>query len=171
MNTFRPIPDHSILEEYFTYEEKAGKIFWKVKRRPNIKAGDFAGFYRPDGYYCVKFNGKRYYAHRLIWMLYHKEDPGVDFEIDHINGDPSDNRILNLRVTLKSGNQRNTKLRKDNACGMKGVSFDKSKGLYFVQVSVRGKRFKSKGCATAELANSIAKGWRENLHGEFTNHG
>jgi len=46
-----------------------------------------------------------------------------DGMIDHSNGNPSDNRFINLRVTDSSGNNRNSRKRKTNKSGYKGVSF------------------------------------------------
>lgn len=56
-----------------------------------------------NGYTTIGYKGKYYSAARLAWYLYYKEWPN---QIDHINGNRSDNRICNLRnVTSKQNNQ------------------------------------------------------------------
>ena len=61
-----------------------------------------------------------YRAHRLIWLMYHGQWPPQ--EIDHINGDRADNRIVNLRLATASQNRANSKVYKTNRCGFKGVA-------------------------------------------------
>ena len=58
--------------------------------------------------------------HRLIYVWMTGEDLGDDV-IDHINGDPFDNRWKNLRRCTKAQNQMNRKVNENNTSGMKGV--------------------------------------------------
>lgn len=67
--------------------------------------------------------GKRYPAHRIAWLIVYGEHPRG--EIDHINGDPSDNRICNLRDVLHSENLKNQRFRSTNTSGVMGVSWNK----------------------------------------------
>jgi hypothetical protein len=59
------------------------------------KAGDVAGVINEDGFIEIMIDGEEYLAHRLVWMYVHGKFP--DGEINHINGDKTDNRIENLR--------------------------------------------------------------------------
>lgn len=59
-------------------------------------------------------------AHRLAWLMVHGRWP--ENEIDHINGDRSDNSISNLRHATRLQNARNIKLRCDNQSGAFGIS-------------------------------------------------
>tara|TARA_R110000824_G_scaffold122685_2_gene280020 strand:+ start:3268 stop:3747 length:480 start_codon:yes stop_codon:yes gene_type:complete len=56
------------------------------------------------GYYYIKVNGVKYYAHRIAFKLVYGHEP---FLIDHINRDKSDNRICNLRSVSRSDNGHN----------------------------------------------------------------
>ena len=68
----------------------------------------------------VKIGDNRYLAHRVIWTLIHGYiDPELD--IDHIDGNPWNNSIMNLRLVSKSDNQRNRRKMKNNSTGMNGV--------------------------------------------------
>jgi hypothetical protein len=60
--------------------------------------------------------------------------------VDHINGDPSDNRRCNLRITTQSGNMCNSRLRSDSTTGYKGVSMDKRDGMYRAYIYYKGKQ-------------------------------
>ena len=74
---------------------------------------------------------KRIYMHRLIMGM---AEGGL---VDHINRDSLDNRRENLRVADKSVNAVNSKLRKDNSSGHKGV-YIRSNGKYTVQIKRDG---------------------------------
>lgn len=68
--------------------------------------GAMAGCRRKkDGYILVGVDNRLYLAHRLIWMMVYGEWPNV---IDHKNGDPSDNRLVNLRNVNQSENILNS---------------------------------------------------------------
>ena len=61
------------------------------------------------GYCLVWFNGRKVSYHVIIWILSTGEDIPKSMEIDHINGDRIDNRIENLRLVTRRGNQQNQK--------------------------------------------------------------
>lgn len=67
------------------------------------KLGTIAGYIKPDGYWRVYIRNKAYYLHRLIWLYHYGKFPSK--ELDHINGDKSDNRIENLREVSHKDNQ------------------------------------------------------------------
>jgi hypothetical protein len=107
------------MREYFNYDAKTGLLYWAVSTGPRAKIGAQAGHKRKDGYIIIKLNNKYYLAHRLAWFLTYNKWP--ENEIDHINGDRSDNRVGNLRDVPKSLNQRNSIRRRDNVSGKVGV--------------------------------------------------
>lgn len=69
------------------------------------------------GYATAFIDGKRVDLHRLLMGL----QPGDKRQVDHINGNRSDNRRCNLRVCTAQENRRNARKRKDNTSGYKGV--------------------------------------------------
>ena len=59
------------------------------------------------GYSQVGWNGKWYSYHRLVYVLSTGHDISENMQIDHIDGDPTNNRIENLRVVTIRENQQN----------------------------------------------------------------
>ena len=64
--------------------------------------------------------GRIYLAHRVAWAMHYGAWPKG--QIDHINGNPSDNRISNLRDVSMQVNSQNMPLRVDNSTGVPGVT-------------------------------------------------
>ncbi|WP_162475414.1 HNH endonuclease signature motif containing protein [Candidatus Erwinia dacicola] len=71
-------------------------------------------------------SGKREYVHRVVWEIHHGEIP-EGMVIDHINGNPSDNRIENLRCVSQQINLLNKRKQKNNTSGITGVGFHKQR--------------------------------------------
>jgi hypothetical protein len=66
-------------------------------------------------------------------------NPPLGFYVDHINGDPADNRKDNLRLASEINNQRNMCLPKHNTSGFKGVGFRKDRGKFRAYISIHNK--------------------------------
>ena len=90
------------LQTIFDYDD--GKLFWKISPTKNVKIGDRAGNSKADGYRYITLNKKTYKEHRLIYKLLTGLEPDI---IDHINNEPSDNKIDNLRSVNTSINGKN----------------------------------------------------------------
>lgn len=65
----------------------------------------------------------KYYLHRLVWQFHHGDVPE---RIDHRDGDTRNNQIENLRPCTAAENQYNSKRKKNNRSGAKGVVFHKA---------------------------------------------
>lgn len=87
------------------------------------KAGYFSG-----KYLHLKVGNKRFLQHRLAWFFVYGTIP--DCAIDHIDGNPSNNRIANLRLATDGVNQQNSK---------KFVGVTRDRNLYKAQISLKGK--------------------------------
>lgn len=116
--------DILLAKEHLSYAPETGDFTWKVSRLGSrIKAGDVAGTNDSLGYRLVGIGGKQILGHRLAWAMTHGVAPSG--EIDHINGDPGDNRLCNLREVTHQQNIINRKLNSNNTSGVKGVSWHK----------------------------------------------
>lgn len=143
-----------IARELLTYNPDTGKLFWKERpetyfnnpiytKRWNTKYANKETFtalvYRKSGH-PSRLDGrlfhKTYSAHRIAWLIYYGEWPKN--QIDHINQDPTDNRIENLRDITNSENNKNRTLQKNNKVNFNGVFFDKQASRYRAQIKVDG---------------------------------
>lgn len=166
-------PSQELLKEYYGYCPETG-IFTRVKSSGNnAKVGEIAGYY-DNGYLKISLLGKQFKGHRLAFLYMTGTMPLV---VDHIDGNPSNNRWANLRAVSAVENQYNSKIRKDNITGIKGVSL--KKGNYYAQIWVLGSRktklFTIHKYSSPEEALKAAENWlismREEHHKEFARHG
>ena len=92
------------------------------------------GWKQGNGYWKVGYLRKRYYVHRICYYIYTGTDP-LGFEIDHIDGNVSNNAPSNLRPVTVSANQANQRLRKENSSGYKGVSWHAARQKWRAQIT------------------------------------
>lgn len=151
------------LHELFEYRE--GHLFWKVDRRGNKLIGKQASrLKKSNGYQEVTINKKKYYAHRLIFMMFHGYWP---VQIDHIDNNRSNNLLSNLREANNAQNNRNTKLRCTNKSGYKGVYLHKQNKNFVARITVNYKEIHLGCFKTIEEAHEAYKKAASELHGDF----
>ena len=100
--------------------------------------------------------------HRLVLNFY-----GKNLCVDHINGDPLDNRKVNLRICTQAENRRNSKINKRNISGYKGVSFIKMSGKYQSRICFNYKQYELGTFERAEDAAFAYNKKAKELFGEF----
>lgn len=86
----------------------------------------------------------RIYFHRLIMP--------TNKQIDHINGDTSDNRKNNLREVSIQENMMNLQKKSNNTSGIRGVSFNKNKNKWVIDFTFNKQRFYFKPLESKEEA-------------------
>jgi len=155
--------------QLFSYNPNTGDLTWRVNRGARARAGNAAGWENGEGYLRTSVNRKRYLTHRLAWLVHYGSWP-QDF-IDHINGDRSDNRLVNLREASRAENGRNRGANRNNTSGYKGVSWHKSSRRWVANVyGEAGNRHL--GCFnTPEEAHAAYCAAAAELYGEFANFG
>jgi hypothetical protein len=167
-NTDPMIPALSDIRNYLQYDPDTGVVRWirPLRNGRNKKANrtDEAGH---QGAQCIQigFRGVSFKAHRLAWALHYGEWPtGV---VDHINRDPYDNRISNLRMCSQQHNTFNSGPSKNSTSGFKGVWFRRDTGRWAAEITHNRKK-KSLGCyPTAELAAAAYDKAAKEIFGEF----
>lgn len=123
----------------FSYDPATGAFKWAINNG-RARAGDTAGTPMRDGHLQVGLHGANYLVHRLIWLHMYGRWP---FEhIDHIDGDPRNNRIDNLREATHQENQQNVRrARRDNrSTGMLGAHFLKRTGRFCSSIGINGRQ-------------------------------
>jgi len=122
----KPLPSQEELHELFDYNPKTGELTWKIKPSRRVETGDQVGCIAQTGYIFTSIKKTSYKVHRLVWMWQYGKDPG-SLDIDHINGNRSDNRIDNLRLVTHEENCRNRKQSRRNSSGVMGVHKEQKK--------------------------------------------
>lgn len=154
------------IRQLLDYSPETGEFVWKVGRRGPAKAGDVAGKINRQGYRQIKVRGVSYMAHRLAWLFVHGHLPTK--ELDHINRDPLDNRICNLREADRIDNCRNVGGWSNKASRLPlGVTFDRTRGKYMARASLDGVSKNLGRFDTAEDAALAAKKARREFYGVF----
>jgi len=137
---------------------------WKVSPTKSVPAGTIAGSEHDKGYLRVRVGTKIYYAHRLIWKWMTGEWPTGQV-IDHINGNPADNRWTNLRLATPSQNQHNRGANRKSQTGQKGV--DKFRNKFRARVMVDGKYHLAGYFDTVEMAAEALDVMRHRLIADY----
>ena len=162
------------LHALFEYnEDSPSGLIWRTGRWKSRPAGRKAQ--RKNGNphnYQIQTRKQTLCVHRVIWELFNGPIP-FGMVIDHMDGNPWNNKITNLRMVTPKTNTQNARKRKDNTTGVTGVCFVIMAGLRYVQAKVADdcKRFRIDQFGE-ELAFQMAVKWREsrlnllNLQGE-----
>jgi len=142
---------HERLQDLLTCNPTSGVLRWRVKTNRRILVGSIAGSINDFGYRVIRIDGQLYRAHRLVWFYVHGEWPKN--YIDHINGNPDDNRLDNLRdVTTAENIQNQVVAHKRNRVNHLGVT--QRKNGFQARICTHGVS-KSLGLfATAEAAEA-----------------
>lgn len=134
---YKALPPKDNLHQLFRYDPETGILYWRERHEDMFKdgaqpkshnaaiwnaknAGKPAGSKVAAGYIDVSvLSAGRLLAHRVIWKMMTGDEPN---DIDHINGNRSDNRFANLRSVTHETNGRNLSRRVNNTSGAVGVS-------------------------------------------------
>jgi hypothetical protein len=126
------------LKELLHYDPETGIFTWLVRPCNSMQVGNLAGTYDKNGYLRILYKGKLYMGHWFAWLYVYGKWP--DNEIDHINGNPSDNTILNLRDVTRKQNMENKKVYKNSKTGYPGVTWHSRDKKWSVRIGHYGKR-------------------------------
>lgn len=119
------------------YDPLTGVFTHKGVGRGARPLGRVAGSRSTKGYVDIEIFGVTFRAHRLAWLAVHGEFPAC--EIDHINGDKTDNRIANLRAVTTAENCQNQHgARRNSTSGVRGVY--RNQGKWQAAITVQRRR-------------------------------
>lgn len=155
-----------LLKEYFEYHD--GHLWWIKPTSRRVKIGQQFGTIVHGYRRCQLFN-KVYSEHRLIWLYHYGEWPKD--QLDHINGNPGDNRIENLREVTNQQNQFNKRSLVGSTSVYKGVCWHKRDKKWVAQAKIGDKCNFLGYYATEEEAAEAYRKATEHLHLEYANYG
>ena len=154
----------ALMRERINYNPETGLMTYTNRAKGGRATGEKVGTPEKHGYIKVNFQGKKYLAHRLIWMMFYGRP--ANGMLDHINGIRTDNRIANLRECTPIQNSANSKAI-NNRTGYRGVVALPS-GKFAVQLRRDG-RSTYRGCFdTKEQAGKHYQQIHAEQHGEFS---
>lgn len=97
MSNYPPVAE---IKDNLEYNPDTGVVSWKLGAFKGKPAGSLS-----EGYVRIRFKRKQYRAHRIAWVLFYGEWPTQ--ELDHIDGNRSNNAICNLREVTPTQNAQN----------------------------------------------------------------
>lgn len=150
---------------------------WLINRGGGAKAGQEAGRLssrngNKSGVWQVKINQKLHYVHRIVYLLNYQQIT-TNLQVDHIDGNPLNNCIENLRLVSNTVNNRNHRKQRNNTSGVTGVSYDTTNNLYVAHYidpngKINRKRFSCKKLGNT-IAFELACRWRDEKFKELNN--
>lgn len=170
--------DPTLLRKLLRYDPETGKLYWLRRsaggpisavyaKRFNSRFADTEAFTSraQNGYFQGHVLSTKQAAHRVIWAIVYGEWP---VEVDHINGNRTDNRLCNLRAVDRKENCKNAALRFNRAGRTVGVRF--TKGAWQAQITCSGQR-RYLGRFPNEADAIAARKQAEREYGFHPNHG
>lgn len=126
----------SRIKEFLEYRSD-GCFYWTNACHRHVLHGQKAGYTsKLRGYKYIRFMGRNILVHRLAWFFVYDEYP--DMFIDHINNDPFDNRIENLRKVTARQSSQNLKIHKKGK--LVGAQYSKREKHWYAKISINRKQ-------------------------------
>jgi hypothetical protein len=168
-----------IARRLFSYDAETGKLYWNERPRSDFNsarhwngfntksAGKEVGTPSKWGHLRFRIRKDSFQVHRVIWLMAYGEWPE---QVDHIDGDPGNNRLENLREVNHLLNCRNAARRKDNSSGITGISRSSKSDRWVATIGDRGSQIHLGDYRTLEEAIAAREAAAKVL-GYHVNHG
>ena len=155
------------MREAFAYDPQTGILTWAKAPAKRVKAGAAAGTITRDGYVNVTFHRRPYRAHRIAWMLSTGNWPTG--EIDHIDGNRTNNRLANLRDVSRKTNAQNRRFaRKNSKSGLIGATWSEERKNWSASIMLNGKLKRVGTFNSAQEAHEAYVDAKRKLHSGCT---
>lgn len=171
-------PSVEFVRQALRYED--GRLYWLERPRDHFRsgpvqgtcntkwAGKEAGKMRrgqipPRWVVCLNY--QEYLRYRIVWVLCNGEWPAG--QIDHVDRNPLNDRIENLRLATPSQNQANQLISRRNTSGYKGAYWRPERGHWTARIIVQGKKSYLGSYATPEEAHAAYMAAAREHFGEF----
>jgi hypothetical protein len=151
------------VRDLFDYDPDTGILtrrhFLNAKRKP-------VGCKSEHGYLRLILDNRSWAVHRVIWLWTYGYFP--EGQIDHIDGNPANNRIVNLRDVSQSENQKNRRVPKNSPLGVMGVR--RHGRMFGARILIEGKSKHLGSFDNLEEAIAVRKAFEQD-YGYHENHG
>lgn len=162
----KPVPLQQDIKSVLDYNPDTGIFIWKIRRQKAFnKSGKIAGA-KGKKSICIILQDKSYPAHRLAWVYFYGNVLTEKEQVDHINGNPFDNRISNLRLATHAQNCSNARKWKGKLLP-KGVSKQTKGDKYRARLQVGKDTIHIGTFDTPEEAHAAYCEAAKKHHGEF----
>jgi hypothetical protein len=174
------LPDLSFVRECLDYDPDTGIFLWRERPRGHFRtqracatwnaryAGKLAGWRlvvdRGEVYWALTLNNRACLAHRIAWLLTYGDDPRPH-EIDHIDGNPLNNRIGNLRLATRQQQAFNRRARTHSITGSRGVT--ECRNGYEARITISGKVHRLGVFPTISEASQAYRQAAKHSHGDY----
>lgn len=150
------------LRALLNYEPETGAFHW-INGRPGVARGSEAGCVCKNGYIYISVDGVKHLAHRLAWLYMTGQWPKG--EIDHRNGERTDNRFSNIRdVSIRVNAENRWNPQGQTRSGRRGVSWHDHSRKWRVRINVRGVEHRIGMFDTVEEASAAYVQAKRQMH-------
>ena len=163
--TRNPPITYARIHEAVSYDPTTGIFTWAKTSSKKRLDGITAGWVDDDGYIMISIDKITRGAHQWAWFWMTGEWPKQT--VDHKDRDPGNNRWDNLREADYSQQSGNTRMRSDNTSGIKGVSWDKSRGKWAANIHIKGRKVYLGRFDDLDAARAAYSAAAVNYFGEF----
>jgi len=154
------------LREVMHYDPVTGDFTRRISLGANAPAGEIAGSLKPSGYVTIDIDGKRYRAHRLAWLYVTGEHPRS--MVDHRDNIRNHNWWSNLRLADHQQNGANSRPKRFNTSGYKGVYWCKQTEKWRAKINVDRRQIHLGSFSTREEAAAAYAHGAARYFGEFS---
>ena len=152
------------------YSPKTGNFFWKnpnksSNRKPGSPAGYWSDAYDGGPRLLITIDGEEHYGHRIAFAHFFGWWP--EQLIDHKDGDPANNRIVNLREASHTENTRNARVWATANSGFKGVCRRGNYSRWRARIRVNGRLLNLGHFSSPEEAHEAYAAAALKYFGEF----
>ena len=152
--------DPARLRELISYDPNTGVFTRRMKGRQKP-----IGWPNQEGYLRAELDCQRFLLHRLAFLYMTGSVP--DGEVDHINGNPADNRWSNLRIADRAQNSKNRRKLASSQTKFKGVSKQPDCNRWRAEIFADGRKIYLGLFQTPEEAHAAYVDASQKYHGEF----
>jgi hypothetical protein len=142
------MPSQEYLLRCFEYDFVTGSLHWRNRPLHHFKDSRAHAIWNTrwsnkvalacigkNGYKHGSLNGKRVYAHRIVYKLLNGTEPDV---VDHNDGNKLNNSVDNLNNGSTSDNMKNAKKPINNTSGVVGVCWNVTNKKWHAQIGDNG---------------------------------